>query len=51
MSDRWEYEVTGYMSPDEMNRRGAEGWEVAAAFNDYMTNYARIIWKRRRVDP
>jgi hypothetical protein len=48
MSDRWEYAVTDYMSVSEMNKLGAQGWQVAGAFNDVFTKLAKIIWKRRR---
>jgi hypothetical protein len=48
VADRWEYSVTDYMSVSEMNKLGAQGWEVAGAFNDVFTKFAKIIWKRRR---
>ena len=42
----WEYKVTSTMSDEQMNKLGAEGWELVAA-TAYPDN-AALYFKRRK---
>ena len=42
----WEYKVTSTMSEEELNKLGAEGWELVAA-TAYPDN-AALYFKRRK---
>ena len=44
----WEYKVTGSLSADEINKLGAEGWELAAVLSPDVANISLYFKRRKR---
>ena len=43
----WEYKVTGLLSVEDINKLGADGWELAAVQSPDVDNM-RLYFKRRK---
>jgi hypothetical protein len=43
----WEYKVTGLLSDNELNKLGAEGWELVAIQSPDIDNL-KLYFKRRK---
>jgi hypothetical protein len=44
----WEYRTTGSISQEEMNKLGAEGWELAGVIAPNIDNIGFIFKRRKR---
>ena len=44
----WEYKVTGPLSVDDLNKLGAEGWELIAIQSPDIANLALYFKRRKR---
>jgi len=44
----WEYKVTGWLNADEINKLGADGWELAAVQSPNVDNISLYFKRRKR---
>ncbi len=44
----WEYKITGGISQEDMNKLGAEGWELAAIYAPNVDNLALYFKRLKR---